>query len=1008
MNPLIETLNHLGEQALQFAWAMFWQSSLLILVLFAIDLVLQRWARAAVRHALWLVLILKLMLPPSLALPTGAGWWLRPAARAPTVPAAPAASFVSDAIPTTAAFVVQEAPPPASQPIVQLSSAAVALLGSSAVSLALIVFMLVRWRQAARLAQEAMAAPEWLDQLLAEARHSLKLRPSVRVRLTNQIASPSVCGLVRPTILLPRLLVERLSPAQLRAVLLHELFHLRRGDVWVNCSQALLQALYWWHPLLWLANSRIRRVREEAVDDAVMLALKGEAEAYAPTLLRIARFAVHRPLATLGLVGILESKKALRQRLERLVNCSLPKKAGLSFVSVFSIASFAAVALPMGEAPAKPSIIPQTETKPLSETGLAEEQKSRARDNAKSQPNVGSDAESVTVAQLTPGDAPNPHTGEPRTNSIHPVNTPSLHHSLSGNGRQEIASKLQSIRLDSVEFDNVPLSEIIVFLGNEAKNRDPQGRGINFLLSANINPALTAPTTIDPSTGLPVQAAPAPEPVDVGAILIKIKPHLLDVTLQEVLDAIVRVADTRIRYSIENYAVVFSLRTGQEPAPLYTRVIRVDPNTFRQGLESVIGVPFGGTPGGGSGGGGGAGLPVPRVQLPPATSTGGGAAATSGANGGASIQSAIRQFFIALGVDSFPPSVLYYDETEGTLLVHAPLKDVEVIEAAIGSLNTNAPQMPKPSGGAVETNPPASNHATNSSGAIHNVPVLGDVPLVSRLFRSESGAPSGSNPPPSSPQVSIRARFVTVIEKDLRALGFDWYSGKSQASSAAHSQANPQTVTAILSDDRFRADFHRLEQRKGTDILAPPSVTTLSGREALIQVADSKTAVNGIKWSLPQTPDLTQATTTNSLAATYLTDSVLVGPKLDVIPSVAADGSTIQLRLTPTVLEFLGYDPPSQQFYEDNHVLSETKRPTLPLPHFRLRTMQAEAEVRDGQTLVLASPKIVDVAVQPTPKSPTKPGQKEKILLVFVTATLLDPAGNPVHNAPKSGTSKPE
>ena len=127
-----------------------------------------------------------------------------------------------------------------------------------------------------------------------------------------------MCGLFRPVILLPRSLAEQLPPAQLRAVLLHELFHLRRGDVWVNCAQALLQIVYWWHPLLWLANARIRRVREEAVDDAVMLALKEDAETYAPTLLEVAKLALHRPLASLGLVGILESRSSLRQRIERL------------------------------------------------------------------------------------------------------------------------------------------------------------------------------------------------------------------------------------------------------------------------------------------------------------------------------------------------------------------------------------------------------------------------------------------------------------------------------------------------------------------------------------------------------------------------------------------------------------------------------------------------------------------------------------------------------------------
>src|SRR5216683_2042399 len=77
MNSLVRTLNLLGEQAFQFAWSMLWQSSLLIALLFILDLALLRRARAAVRYALWLVLLVKLVLPPTLALPTSAAWWVR-------------------------------------------------------------------------------------------------------------------------------------------------------------------------------------------------------------------------------------------------------------------------------------------------------------------------------------------------------------------------------------------------------------------------------------------------------------------------------------------------------------------------------------------------------------------------------------------------------------------------------------------------------------------------------------------------------------------------------------------------------------------------------------------------------------------------------------------------------------------------------------------------------------------------------------------------------------------
>ena len=348
MNPPIETLNRFGENALLFVWPMLWQSSVLIAVLFAIDFALRRRVRAAVRYALWLVLLVKLLLPPSLALPTSAAWWLFPSAASRKLPTARfVVSYGSDTAPK---LPLQPAPvfmPPRST----MSAAAWIIPIWSALSFGLLVWMTARWRQVARDVKRVAPAPAWLDELFNAAKSSIGLRRNVRLRVTDQAMSPAVCGLFRPVILLPQSLVEKLPPAQLRAVLLHELTHLRRGDVWANCAQALVQIVYWWHPLLWLANARTRSVREEAVDDAVMLALRDEAEAYAPTLLEVAKLAFHRPLASLGLVGILESRSALRQRIERLVDFRAPHKAGLTLASLLGILAFTALAVPMGAAP---------------------------------------------------------------------------------------------------------------------------------------------------------------------------------------------------------------------------------------------------------------------------------------------------------------------------------------------------------------------------------------------------------------------------------------------------------------------------------------------------------------------------------------------------------------------------------------------------------------------------------------------------------------------------------
>jgi beta-lactamase regulating signal transducer with metallopeptidase domain len=527
MNTRIENLNRFGENALHFAWPMLWQSSVLIAVLFVIDFALRRRVRAAVRYALWLVLLVKLLLPPSLALPTSAAWWLFPSA----TPANPqttryVVSYGADAAPSLPPQPTPAFTPPSRPPV---SAAAWTILAWSAIGAGLLVWLTARWRQVVCDVKRATLVPAWLGKLFDEVKYSTGLRRTVRLRLTDQAMSPAVCGLFRPVILLPQSLVEKLPPAQLRAVLLHELTHLRRGDVWMNFAQALVQIVYWWHPLLWLANARIRRVREEAVDDAVMLALRDDAETYAPTLLKVAKLAFNRPLASLGLVGILESRSALRQRIERLVNFHAPRKAGLTFVSLCGICIFSAAALPMGEAP-----LPS------------------------------SDASKITPPAFSGTTNKPASSADASTNLMH-----------TGAGREVIYSKLDPIRFDTVSWpEGLPLSEALRNLSDQTRLRDPDKKGINFLFNPNADP-VSAP-------------AAAGESVDASSINVKLT--LSDVRLADVLDAIVLVADHPIKYTVLDNGIVFSARNGLETPLLETRTFKVDENVFFASLQKQTGL----------------------------------------------------------------------------------------------------------------------------------------------------------------------------------------------------------------------------------------------------------------------------------------------------------------------------------------------------------------------------------------------------------------------------------
>src|ERR1035438_7633561 len=161
MNLITETLNLWADHALRFAWPMLWQSSLLIGLLFTLDLLLRRKVRPAVRYALWLVVLVKLSLPPSLAFPTSAGWWLRPAKVMSSKPRAPTVALTYGAneqpmMPGMSTPGVITPPPP------HLSALGWAFVGTVGVSLGLLAWILARWRQVARDAHRAAAAPAWI------------------------------------------------------------------------------------------------------------------------------------------------------------------------------------------------------------------------------------------------------------------------------------------------------------------------------------------------------------------------------------------------------------------------------------------------------------------------------------------------------------------------------------------------------------------------------------------------------------------------------------------------------------------------------------------------------------------------------------------------------------------------------------------------------------------------------------------------------------------------------
>lgn len=115
--------------------------------------------------------------------------------------------------------------------------------------------------------------------------------------VSDRVSVPAVIGFVDPAVVIPRWLLQELSPSELQQILLHELAHLQRWDDWTNLAQKILKALLFFHPAAWWIEKQLSLEREMACDDAVV-AETANPRAYAECLTHLAEKSfVRRSLA---------------------------------------------------------------------------------------------------------------------------------------------------------------------------------------------------------------------------------------------------------------------------------------------------------------------------------------------------------------------------------------------------------------------------------------------------------------------------------------------------------------------------------------------------------------------------------------------------------------------------------------------------------------------------------------------------------------------------------------
>lgn len=116
------------------------------------------------------------------------------------------------------------------------------------------------------------ASADWQARLDALARR-LGLRRTVGLRLLDGLSSPIALGMLKPCVLLPAALLSRLPVDLLEALLAHELAHVRRWDYAANLLQSAVEALLFFHPVVWWLSARMRAERELVADEISAVAL---------------------------------------------------------------------------------------------------------------------------------------------------------------------------------------------------------------------------------------------------------------------------------------------------------------------------------------------------------------------------------------------------------------------------------------------------------------------------------------------------------------------------------------------------------------------------------------------------------------------------------------------------------------------------------------------------------------------------------------------------------------
>ncbi len=522
---------------------------------------------------------------------------------------------------------------------------------------------------------------------------------------------------------------------------------------------------------------------------------------------------------------------------------------------------------------------------------------------------------------------------------------------LTTRGTQSVNRKLDDIVVPRINFTDATVREAIEYLRQRSVALDSAGgpedeRGVNIVLK--LDPSAASQTiTID----------------------------LANIPLREALDYITRLAGLKIK--VEPFAVLI-VPINEPTDTLITKEYRV-PADFLNTLPAA----------------------------------GGAAADTGGFGGGTMVtKSRAMESLEAQGV-LFPPGASANLLSGGRLIVRNTQENLDLVDTLVDSASSAVVDQ-------VEIESKFIEITQNNLKELGFDWLLGQFALPGGSGVFGSGGTAGNQFNAASPGNNLGPFYPflypgTTIPVGVNPVTAGNRSGQTAITGNAldgllfGSPVGPAagilSLAGVFTNPQFQVVLRALNQKKGIDVLSAPKVTTKSGSEATIEII--REFIYPDIYSPPQIPQTTGSGTQPITPATpesFKTKNT--GITLTVNPVVGPDNYTIDLELRPIVTEFEGFINYGSPILNRGVVVTEN---VINYPVFSERKVETKVNIFDGQTVVLGgliredvqkvndkTPLLGDIPLAGALFRSQADQHIKRNLLIFVTANLIDPAGQPV------------